>query len=1194
MRVALSVIDAPVPGWTTVRVDQHARNVEAFLDARGADIDELLVVHCVEHLQRSDARALFELIADRVNPETDVVLVAPDARAALAALDDEIVSVSEVAEWSRRVLPMRTDPWCVSAEALTSVALEAGFRRPRPRTLPSGLPPDLEHWFVCLGTGTGSGDRGESPTEPVEVQRRLVELTIAHELEQEEAPGSGALPRPPVSTLRRLLDRHLPSGGRRRAMARAGVDAVRETQEFVDRLRSIAAQSGVHEPATPSYSRWLRDRSTTSSELAEQRRLSESATEPVRVHFVVLAEDGRHRVQKTLRSLQQQTWAHWSATVLGQRWVAGSRDARVSARASNDPLRDVTSAIAALDERDFVVVLGAGDELEPDATFHIADAGSTDPFVDLVYWDDDVQVAGSREQPRLRPSWSPEMLLGANYIGRSFALRRRRFPTLRPELGDDAWWDALLGLDLDDQRVARICRVLAHLKRRIDPVGRHGVELVNAHLSRRAVPATAESGRQCVRIVWDEPPPGLPHVTVIIPTRHNREMLEGSLGSLAATDYPSFDVLVVDNGGRTDERQEWYSERAEDVDLAVHWWSDAFNYSVVNNWAAGRARGEILVFLNDDTVMPEPDWLRELVGWARRPDIGLVGLQLLDAQGRIQHGGVILGLDGFAGHLFEGALPASETLLGPTGWYRNVLSVTGACVAIRRALFEDLGGFDERFRLCGSDVALGLDAVAAGKRNVCSPYGGVQHLESVTRGSYVPTGDYYVSYWRYQRWIFAGDPYFSPGLSVASTVPKLRSRFERTAAERVSEVIGHPIKVFRQTNDEAEVDRLADRCRVTSQDVDAIRAGHLREAAPFDPKTINWFLPELDSPFYGGVNTALRMADHLARVHGVENRFVLWAHPNDGFHRSAISAAFPSLADAPIYYDLSLRAATGIPAADISIATLWVTAYVVANFAETRRRFYLVQDFEPMFYPAGTMYALAEESYRLGLYGICNTENLLDLYERYGGKGMSFWPAVDRSVFHPEGRTERGPGEPVTVFVYARPGHWRNCWEIASLALRELKERLGDRVRIVTAGSWARPDEIGTGIEHLGLLGYAETGALYRSCDVGVALTVSAHPSYLPLELMACGVPVVAFDNPAGRWLLHDGENCLVARRTVSDLGAQLERMVLDPDLRARLASRSLRDIDDSFSSWDKALSGVYEYMVDPEGRSNNVSTQPA
>ena len=187
--------------------------------------------------------------------------------------------------------------------------------------------------------------------------------------------------------------------------------------------------------------------------------------------------------------------------------------------------------------------------------------------------------------------------------------------------------------------------------------------------------------------------------------------------------------------------------------------------------------------------------------------------------------------------------------------------------------------------------------------------------------------------------------------------------------------------------------------------------------------------------------------------------------------RSAITAAFPSLADSEIsFFDGPDSASLElVPPADASIATLWLTAYAVARAQNTKRKFYLVQDFEPMFYPASTSYALAEETYRLGLYALCNTENLRQIYaDEYGGKGMSFMPAIDPSVFHAHDRPFRSDDAPTTVFVYARPGHWRNCWELASLALRELKERLGDGVRVVTAGSWATDPDAADAIKQLG------------------------------------------------------------------------------------------------------------------------------
>ncbi len=1193
MKIVLSEVGVALEGWRDVNfTGSGAGALRAgaleFLDARGAEIDELLIVGPLERHEHAYSRAVLELVADRLPPNAEITVIVPDAEAAFSALDERRVSEDELGEWFDMVFGAMVDPWCAGPADIAPLLSAAGFGSASLVELPNGLPPGLAQWRRALRLhrepGAGSDLGGESD----EVLHRLRRLASTRARTESGPPEIAASPAP-VSRARALIERLLPRGGRRRALARAGFDALRETQEYADRVQELATQSGVLEARIPSYRSWCKAHDASPLQLADQRTLSQVARDPVMVHCIVLARGSWRDVRSTIDSLRRQSWSHWHATIVGRGvgWLRS--DARIAHRRSesSDPAALVNEVLADTDMRALVLVLEAGDTLAPDACFRIADTGWTDPVVDLVYWDDDIESGGRRSDPRFRPAWSPETLLGANYLGRSFAIRRRLLlglGGLRDGLGEDAWWDLLLRSDLTSERVARVPRVLSHLRRRPAAVGPHGIGVVQEHLERIGAPARAVSTPGTVKVDWQLG--HWPHVTIIMPTRHNRSMLAGSLPGIATTDYPSFDVLVVDNGGRSDDRADWYARIAEDLDLAldVEWWDDDFNYSAVNNSAARRARGDVLVFVNDDTEFPDAGWLRELVGWATCPDIGVAGLQLIGPEGEIQHGGVVLGMNGFADHLFQGLAPGSASLLGPTTWYHNTLSVTAACAAIRREVFEELGGFDEGFRLCGSDVVLGLDAVISGRRNVCSPFGGVRHLESVTRGTHVPQQDFFASYWRYQRWIFAGDPYFSPSLSLGSRIPRLRSRFEPSPADRLAEPLGRQIKIFRQSTDEGELDLVARGCRVSDADVEAIHTLHAHNAEPFAPKTVNWFFPELDSPFYGGINTALRIADHLARVHGVENRFVLWAHPNDGFHRSAIAAAFPALADAPIYYDLSLRAAAGIPACDISISTLWVTAFVAAHFANARRKFYLIQDFEPMFYPAGTMYALAEESYRLGHYGLCNTENLLHLYQRYGGRGTAFSPAVDRSVFHAVGRREHRPGDPVTVFVYARPGHWRNCWELAELALEELKRHLGDRVRIVTAGSWARPEDLGSGIQHLGLLDYRETGTLYRTCDVGVALTVSEHPSYLPLELMACGVPVVAFDNPAGYWLLRDRENCLLARRTVDGLSGQLERMVVDHELRASLAQRGLRDIDEGYASWDKALSGIYEYLSDPEG----------
>ena len=334
----------------------------------------------------------------------------------------------------------------------------------------------------------------------------------------------------------------------------------------------------------------------------------------------------------------------------------------------------------------------------------------------------------------------------------------------------------------------------------------------------------------------------------------------------------------------------------------------------------------------------------------------------------------------------------------------------------------------------------------------------------------------------------------------------------------------------------------------------------------------------------------MRLADFLARRHGVTNSFVVAADENELFVRSAIAAAFPALAQTTITFIDDPADLHRAPAVDVAIATLWETAYLVARSPNALRKAYLVQDYEPGFYPAGTKAALAEESYRLGLYGIANTEPVLNqLKTRSDTPAIAFKPTVDRTVFHPNDRRRVDhpirAGQPITVFVYARPGHPRNCWELAAPALAEVKRRFGNDIHIVTAGSWATPDDLGGGIEHLGFLDYESTGDLYRRCDLGLTLQVSEHPSYLPIELLACGVPVVAFDHPGGDWLLRHDHNSIRCRRTLDGLVEALTELITNDTLRGRLGAQGAKDIE-AFGSWDDAFAGVYPFLTDPETHS--------
>lgn len=1093
------------------------------------------------------------------------------------------------------------DDHVVTADAVeVSKLLAAQVRRLREEAIRQALlRMDLEREVHALRHAPSGS------TQPTQPEADAAPLAGAVEAEEQGARkrSSPAYP-PPATSNRYLREVVAPEGSARRAHIRAARILAHHVESIL-RSGMREADTALHEyhraaghgSRTVSYRQWSRHHDPTKAELKEQLRVSATASRPTR--FLVLVEGSIGNLGRTLNSLQSQSWSHWDAVVVGAFDLTPSDDLRIRYhRSPAGPIHQAINEIAEAKEADFLLFLRAGDQLAPNCLFTIHAEAWSDPLVDLITFDDDVIGAtGKRSDPRFRPAWSPEMLLGSDYIDGAFALRRARYLVaggMQRDRRDGGLWDLLLRCRLDGSRIAASRSVLLHRgfpRELVEPESAKAI--VTRHFQALDIPATIQEHPGCNRILWDLP--DWPTVSIIIPTRHNRRMLERLLRSLRSTDYPRpFDITVIDNGVETPENTLWYEQFSVDLNLSVQWWKEPFNYSRVNNHAASSTDGELLVFLNDDMEVLDPLWLSEVAGWACQPGVGLAGLTLLDADGKVQHAGAVVGLGGFADHIFQGMQPDGQTIFGPVQTYRNVLAVTGACTAVLRERFKAFGGFDENFELCGSDVALGLSAAIQGYRTVCSPFAPMRHFESATRGTDVPLGDFFASYWRYSSWLFGGDPYFSPNLSLGNRVPVLKGPHEPTPGERLEVPLGRSFKVFRQSSSAEEATALADLCRTSpALAVDALHRAHRGE---IPVRTLNWFIPDLDSPFYGGINTALRMAAHLSEHHDVANHFVVWGGGPTEFVRSGIAAAFPSLRDAPTTFirDFSEAELCKIPTADAGIATLWVTAYALSLSEKMGRKFYLVQDFEPMFYPAGTQYALAEETYRLGLYGLCNTKNLAQIYQsEYGGKAASFMPAVDTSVFHAEGRPYRDARDPVSVFVYARPGHWRNCWELASLALEQLKDQFGDRVRILTAGSWAIPDGKAHGIHHLGLLDYRATGALYRQCDVGLALTVSKHPSYLPLELMACGVPVVAFDNPWGHWILRDGENCLLASRTVDGLTDRLERMCVDQALRERLQRQGLKDIAEKHSSWQDAFSGIYSFLCDPESSFQPVTPGP-
>ena len=375
----------------------------------------------------------------------------------------------------------------------------------------------------------------------------------------------------------------------------------------------------------------------------------------------------------------------------------------------------------------------------------------------------------------------------------------------------------------------------------------------------------------------------------------------------------------------------------------------------------------------------------------------------------------------------------------------------------------------------------------------------------------------------------------------------------------------------------------------SAQDLQASQQVQRTTPEQLDINRLTWFLPEFKYAYYGGIYTILRLADFLTRNQAVQHEFKILGSIDSGQIAQQIATSFPALAGQPVESFQHLQQVKRFSASDAAIATLWGTAYALLHYNQTRRKFYFLQDYEPLFYPAGTISAQVEASYRFGFYGIANTPTLAELYTQSfngtaagttAGTTISFTPCVDPHIFYPPAQPT--VTEPYTVFFYGRPGHPRNGFELGAQALRLLKQRLGKRIRILSAGDDWQPlrHDLHGVVENLGLLDYAATAQLYRTCHAGLVMMFTRHPSYLPLELMACGSLVVSNYNPATTWLLKHQENCLLSEASATCLADTLQQGLLDHSFRQQITTQALSQVQASFRNWDFEMERIYQFMT--------------
>ncbi|WP_334078984.1 rhamnosyltransferase WsaF family glycosyltransferase [Microbulbifer sp. M83] len=349
-----------------------------------------------------------------------------------------------------------------------------------------------------------------------------------------------------------------------------------------------------------------------------------------------------------------------------------------------------------------------------------------------------------------------------------------------------------------------------------------------------------------------------------------------------------------------------------------------------------------------------------------------------------------------------------------------------------------------------------------------------------------------------------------------------------------------------------------------------------------NPKSVMWFLPVVTHALKGGVRTVFTFAEELSKKYNTLNYFVIYSFNGKDFNSESLSTSlrlnFPNLRFLVIKQRRGVDSIETLPSSQIAFCTLWTTAFLLAKYNNTLRKYYFMQDYEPMFYQGGPVYMMIEQTYRLGFSCIANTPGVGNKYKQYSNDVTTFFPGVDHQTFYPAQRDSGA--RPHKIVFYGRPDNPRNCFSLGIQILLEVKAELGDDVEIYSVGAeWSEKKQGVEGkIKNLGLLNSVEEVAqLYRASDLGLVFMATPHPSYQPIEYMASGCVVATNVNEPNSWLLNN-ENALLLEPLPGVASNRICNLLRDSKKMSAFKRAGLETVkkyrwSEAFEKFDKRIS---------------------
>ena len=592
-------------------------------------------------------------------------------------------------------------------------------------------------------------------------------------------------------------------------LRREGVQGIQRRLGNAERLLggATAAAPGLIAPGEDPYHAWLRHYDPTDAQAMDalKARIDKLGLKTTFSVVMPVYNPPLDYLRQAIESVQAQVYPHWEICIaddaspkqevrdLLTELAAADPRIRLVFREKNGHISAATNSAMQIASGEFIALMDNDDLLPPHALAYMALAVHEHPDAGLIYSDEDkVTEDNVRMAPYFKCQFNYELFLSQNMISHFGVYRRSVLEEIggfRVGYEGAQDWDLALRVieKVGVDNVVHVPRVLYHWRvfpgstalalEEKDYALKAQLKSISSHLERIGKPATevfpAQGIPGLLRIRHALPSPA-PRVSIIIPTRDRVELLSMCVDSvLQKTAYGNLEIVIVDNGS-TDPRALDYlaSLRGRD-DVRIVEADIPFNYSRLNNLGVAQASGDYLVLMNNDIEITQPDWLEEMLAFAAQPDIGCVGAQLWYPDGTLQHGGVVLGIGGIASHAHKGIPRGNFGYFGRASAHQMFSAVTAACLMVRKAVYDEVGGFDESLQVAYNDVDFCLKVRARGYRNLYNPFAQFAHHESASRGSDLEgkNRDRLAAEAAImkERWgaLIADDPAYSPNLTLA-------------------------------------------------------------------------------------------------------------------------------------------------------------------------------------------------------------------------------------------------------------------------------------------------------------------------------------------------------------------------------------------------------------------------------------------